>query len=368
MIVDVLQENLLHALNKTSRIIPVKPQLPILNNVLLLVKNNQFTITSSNLETTEVVLIGAKTEKAGGICVPARLFTELVSSISPQTVNLSVKDNILMIKAGGVDAKIPGIDAAEFPPVSDVVIKTQEKLDRNLVADALTKVIFAAATDEGRPLLTGVKIVGEGDGLTLAATDGYRLAVNKVGFSLEKNINLVIPSKALNEVFKASNEDKDMSEVGLGQTQDEQLIFVIGSTQIITRAISGEYPNYEKIIPKTFTTKALVDKTNFGRAIKSVAIFAKDNANIVKILIADQKIVVSANTPQVGENKVEVSAKIEGDGGEIAFNSRFLLDFLNNFNEDELQFEMTGSLNPGVFKSVKNDGYLYVVMPVRIQG
>ena len=178
---------------------------------------------------------------------------------------------------------------------------------------------------------------------------------------------MTIPSRALTEVVKVSGEDKETKELTIAQTEEGQLVFGIGDTEIHTRRIDGEYPNFEKIIPRSFSSRALLDRQKLTAAVKSASIFARDNANIIRFSLDNQQLVVTANTPQVGENKVEVEAKIDGEGGEIAFNSRFLIDFLANFPEEELLFEMTGSLNPGVFKPVKDDSYLHVIMPVRVQ-
>jgi DNA polymerase-3 subunit beta len=143
-------------------------------------------------------------------------------------------------------------------------------------------------------------------------------------------------------------------------------VFTVGDTEIHTRPIAGEYPNIEKIVPTRHNTRAMIDKTSLLHAVKSASIFARDNANILRLHIENQTIIVSANTPQVGENHVEVEAKVDGEGGDIAFNSRFLLEFLNGFAGEELLFEMTGSLNSGVFKPVKDDSYLHIIMPVRV--
>jgi len=233
---------------------------------------------------------------------------------------------------------------------------------------AVSAVLFAAAADEGRPLLTGVRLKGTESGLVLAATDGYRLSLKKTKMSLGKIVDAVVPARALGEVVKVGQEEKDAEGVRVAQGDSGQLSFVVGDTTVHTRLIEGEYPNFEKIIPKTHTTRALLDRESLTRAVKSAAIFARDNANIVRLSLGAQRAAVSANTPQVGENRVELEAKIDGEGGDIAFNSRFLLEFLANFTGDELLFEMTGSLNPGVFKPVKDDSYLHIIMPVRVQG
>ena len=265
-----------------------------------------------------------------------------------------------------MNATIPGVAASEFPPVSILKKKTGVKLDRTMFLDALTGVLFAAATDEGRPLLTGVKIANENGGALFAATDGYRLSMKKITSATLGAINLVIPARALLEVVKVSQEEKDVTSIEMVQTDEGQLVFVVGDTEIHTRPIAGEYPNIEKIVPTRHNTRVLVDKLSLLRAVKSAAVFARDNANILRLHIENQTVVVSANTPQVGENHVEIEAKVDGEGGDIAFNSRFLLEFLNGFAGEELLFEMTGSLNSGVFRPVKDDSYLHIIMPVRV--
>ena len=367
MIAHILQENLAKALNQTGRIIPVKPQLPILQNILLETTEGRLRIVATNLETTEIVWVGAKVEKEGSFCVPARLFSELVASLPQDTVFLSVNDTALVVKSQGFAATIPGISAKEFPPVPKVKEKTHSNIGKDEFCRVISRVLFAAATDEGRPLLTGIRVKQQDGTLVFAATDGYRLSVKHTSLVLGFEADMTIPSRALTEVVKVSGEDKETKELTIAQTEEGQLVFGIGDTEIHTRRIDGEYPNFEKIIPRSFSSRALLDRQKLTAAVKSASIFARDNANIIRFSLDNQQIVVTANTPQVGENKVEVEAKIDGEGGEIAFNSRFLLDFLANFPEEELLFEMTGSLNPGVFKPVKDDSYLHVIMPVRVQ-
>jgi DNA polymerase-3 subunit beta len=366
MNISILQENLLKALTRTGRIVSQKAQLPIMQNVLLVTEESRLRVVATNLETTEVVWAGAKVEKDGGICVSSRLLTDLILSLPQDTVQLVAKEGSLHIRCRGVNATIPGVPASEFPPVSFLKKKTGMKLDKNTFLEALTGVLFAAATDEGRPLLTGVKIVKQDGNALFAATDGYRLSIKKIKSTALGDLNLVIPARALSEVVKVSQEEKEVSSVEMAETPEGQLVFSVGDTEIHTRPIAGEYPNIEKIIPVTHNTRVLVDKMNLLRAVKSASIFARDNANILRLHIENQKIIVSANTPQVGENHVEVEAKVDGEGGDIAFNSRFLLEFLNGFAGEELLFEMTGALNPGVFKPVKDETYTHIIMPVRV--
>ncbi len=367
MNVSVLQENLLRALTRTGRIVSPKAQLPVMQNVLLVAEGARFRVASTNLETAEVVWVGAKVEKEGGICVSSRLFTDLVMSLPQEAVTLVVEEGTLHVRCGGVKASIPGVSVAEFPPIALFEKKEGIPLHKTAFLDALSGVLFAAATDEGRPLLTGVKIVKKDDGAVFAATDGYRLSLRHLKLSLSGDLDFVVPARALSEVSKVSQEEKEVEAVEMVRVDEGQLVFVIGDTEIHTRPIAGDYPNFEKIIPKLHNTRVLIDKTNLLRAVKSASIFARDNANILRFHIENQTVVVSANTPQVGENQVEVEAKVDGEGGDIAFNSRFLLEFLGGFVGEEVVFEMTGSLNPGVFKSPKDEDYLHVIMPVRVQ-
>lgn len=337
-----------------------------MQNVLLSTDESRLRVVATNMETTEVVWTGAKVEKEGGICVSSRLLTDLVMSLPQDTIQMVAKEGSLHVRSHGVNATIPGIGASEFPPVAAVKKKKGMKMDKALLLDALAGVLFAAATDEGRPLLTGVKIAKQEDGALFAATDGYRLSIKKIKSEKLGDLNLVIPARALSEVVKVIQEEKDVATAEIVQADEGQLVFTVGDTEIHTRPIAGEYPNIEKIIPTRHNTRVLVDKTSLLHAVKSASIFARDNANILRLHIENQKMVVSANTPQVGENHVEVDAKVDGEGGDIAFNSRFLLEFLNGFAGEELLFEMTGSLNSGVFRPVKDDSYLHIIMPVRV--
>lgn len=368
MNVAILQENLLKALTRTGRIVAQKTQLPIMQNVLLATDDSRLKIVTTNMETTEVVRAGAKVEKDGGICVSSRLLTDLVMSLPQDTIHMVAKEGSLHIRCNGVNATIPGVPSSEFPPASSLKKKTGMKMEKSTFLDALTGVLFAAATDEGRPLLTGVKITTQDGEALFAATDGYRLSMKKIKLGKLAGLNFVIPARALSEVVKVSQEEKEVSVVEMIETEEGQLVFSVGDTDIHTRPIAGDYPNIEKIVPTRHNTRVLVDKMSLTRAVKSASIFARENANILRLHIENQKMIVSANTPQVGENHVEVEAKVDGDGGDIAFNCRFLLEFLNGFAGEELLFEMTGSLNSGVFRPVKDDSYLHIIMPVRVQG
>lgn len=366
MNIKLLQPNLLKALTKVSRTVPARPQLPILLNIKLVAQKDGLEITATNAETTETVWVGGKVEKEGAVCVSARVLFEFVASLPPETVQMITKEETLHLSCAGFSATIPVVDASEFPPTPALTKAGTASIDKETLESALTSVLFSAATDEGRPLLTGVKIIVHDQETQFVATDGYRLSIKHVKLNAQKLSDVVVPARALSEVVKLGAEEKEEKTISLGLAGEKQAGFIVGETTLLTRLLDGEYPNFERIVPKTFTTRALIEKEPFLRAVRSAAIFARDNANIIRLSLDKQKIVISANAPQVGENKIELEAKIDGDGGEIAFNSRFLIDFLTNFPDEEFLFEMTGALNSGVFKPVKDESYLHIIMPVRV--
>jgi DNA polymerase III subunit beta len=367
MKLQILQENLIKALNRTGKIISNKTQLPILQNVLLTTENGFLRLTTTNMEISMSTTVGAKIEKEGKACVSSKMLIELVSSLPQETVFLEEKDGQLIITTSRTHASLAGLSAEEFPPVNLSTGKDLLEIEKKEAIEAFGAVLYAAATDEGRPVLTGIKIKTEEEKLIFVATDGYRLSVKSVDWKIKKELDLLVPAKALMEAHRLISEEKDGQLLKLDKNADGQLCLTVGETSIIARLIDGEYPPYGKIIPTTHTSRAEFDKNEFLQAVKSASIFARDNANIVKIHLDKNGITVSANAPAVGQNTIDIEAKIVGEPADIAFNSRFLIDFLNNCNCEELAFEMTGSLNSGLFRPLGDESFLHIIMPVRVQ-
>jgi len=362
MNISILQENLLRPLAFVGKNVSFKTQIPITQHVLLVAEKGVLRLATTNIETTTATTVAVKSDKEGGICVPSKLFIELIASLSPGKINLEAKEQLLFVTSKGYKATLPGIGKEEFPPVPEkkkkgVFINAKDFLG------AIKSVLFSTATDEGRPLLTGIKIRKTENETIFVATDGYRLSLKRANFPLKEDFDKVIPGKALSHVLQM-NEDGDLE---FEEVEDGQIGFFAGDNEVYTRVIEGEYPAFDRIIPKTNTTSVVLEKEVLVKAVKSAAIFAKDNANIVRFHFENNIMSVSANTPQIGESKIDIDVSVEGDGGGIAFNSRFLLDFLNNVNAEKLVFEMTGSLNPGVFKLAGDDSFLHIIMPVRVQ-
>jgi DNA polymerase-3 subunit beta len=232
---------------------------------------------------------------------------------------------------------------------------------------ALGEVTFAAATDEARPILTGVLARFEGDRLTLAAADNYRIAVKTITvLDPVEETSLVVPARSLHELSRVLSDTDEPVDIVLSPSRN-QILFHMEGVDVVSRLIDGQFPNYQQVLPKGFTTKATVDRDQLLKAVRLASLIASSSANIVKLQVgkdAEIGLTVSAAT-DVGDNRSEVEAVVEGDGTTIAFNARYLLDVLTNVDAEQFSLELNGPLSPGVFRPVGDGQYVHVVMPVK---
>lgn len=377
MKLEILQENLSRGLNLVSRVLATRPQMAILSNILLRTKNGQLEITASNLETTVTTTIGAKIETQGEFTVPGRTILEVVSGLAAEKLSLELDEGSLLISGGKFKAKLAGTPASEFPKLTETATAggLSWKFEKKTFLEAIGRTVFSAATDESRAVLTGVLFNAGKGGLTLAATDGFRLSVVKLPFRSQEEVKFILPAKTLLEVSRILNEGKEKDtkepEISLSVlSESNQVIFDLGEVKIYSRLIAGSFPDYEKIIPPNSMIKITVISEELLKSIKLSAVFARDAANIVKLKIKNQKLKISANAAQVGENESEMDIQTEKGGEEefaIAFNYRYLLDLLNSVNSLEITAEFTGPLASGVFRLPKDENFLHLIMPVRVQ-
>lgn len=368
MKLTILKENLGRALSSVGKIISVRPQFPILANILLNAKNHKLELKTTNLELGMIYEIPAKVEIEGEITVPGKLITDFINTLNTDKIEMILEDRNLIIKTKGSRASFNTTSISDFPTFPSAS-ENKKMLPIEKIKDSISRTVFAASIDESRPVLTGVKTVIKDGKVTLIATDGYRMSINHVEISDKKeDLNVILPATSLSEVVRASQEEKT-EEIGFNIIENKnQVVFSLPNISIYTRLIEGEFPNVEKIIPQGFKTRVELEKEELTRAVKTASLFARNAANIVKIKTEKNGIRISANTPQIGENEEFIEASIEGEEVETAFNYRFLLDLLSNFPDGNVVFESSGPLSPGVFKPVKNDlSFLHLIMPVRIQ-
>jgi DNA polymerase-3 subunit beta len=260
----------------------------------------------------------------------------------------------------------------DFPKLYEDKGKKFLILRKEAAGKDFSKIVFAASPDSERPALSGVLIKEEKDGFLLVATDGYRLSLKRhalQNFKKEQpeEISMLVPSRVIREMIQMEKEG-DAEDITVYTSREKnQIIFSQSSTTLVGRLIEAEFPNYEKIIPTDFATKTVFEREGLQKAVKASYVFARQTAGIVKMSIQKNKIFISANAPSVGKNQIEVEAKTTGEENEIAFNARYLLDFLSNSTSEIVSFEMNGPLNPGVFKEVEDPSFMHLIMPIRVQ-
>ena len=369
MKLSVMQENLARGLSVVSRAVSSRSTLPVLANVLLRTEDAGLKLTATNLEIGITYWVPGKIDEDGATTVPARLLTDLVNSLpAGDKVELEVgAGDTLHLKAGRFQTHIKGIDAEEFPAIQTAGDRPTTRIAQNVLRRALAETAFAAASDEARPILTGVLARFEGDQLTLAAADNYRIAVKTVPIlDAVPETSVVIPARALNELARVLADVDDPVDVVLAGARN-QVLFHLEGIDLVSRLIDGQFPNYQQVMPQAHATRAVLDREELLRAVRPAALIAHESANIVKLQIGDDGetgVTVSANA-EVGDHVGQVEAAVEGDGTTIAFNARYLNDVLSNVTAEQFAIELNGPLSPGVFKPIGDDRYVHVVMPVR---
>lgn len=366
-----LQENLTDALTKVYRAVPTKSDLPILSNILVSAEDNRIKLSATNLSTTIVTHVGASIEVDGAITVPAKMLRDFVSNIGSDSIEASLKDDILNVKSDATKSKINGVSAEDFPdlPEARSDLKTIE-LNTADFFNAVSSVAFCASLDDSRPIFTGIYLKFNGKNITMAASDGFRLS--EIEFPAEnKNdeFSVIIPAKTLVDVARVFT-DRETSISFTLDKNDNLAIFEQNDTLVATRILDGEYPDYTKIIPKDITTTAEFQADDFVEAVKLTDIFAKEADSALVMKIAPKgHIEVAAVARETGEHKSKFPAEVDSEEPvEIGFNSKFLLDFLNSNKHEKILASTSGSTSPCIFVPVGLKKYRHIIMPMQING
>ena len=377
MKLTVLQENLGKAVTQAARFASTRSQLPILGNILLKATKTKLLVSSTNLEISVLTQIGAKIDEEGEISIPAKVISELVTNLPKGQVTLESDKEQLKVSLVGFSSKVLGMNASDFPKIPNS-LSDSINLPKKEILESLSKIVFATSTDETRPILTGVLLVLDKESATLVATDGFRLSRKVLSLNTQKNKTsaqkIVIPKGILGELGRISDEIESV-EMEI-QEKEKQVIFGLGDVILSSRLLEGEYPDFEKIIPKSSNISVRLDKEEFLRAVKLASVFARESANIVKLSLLKDSVKVLAESGTSGNQEMEVEAKVEnpesssGSAKEwvISFNYRFLEEFLHSVMGEEVKMEFTTTDKAGVFTDTSDPDYLHLIMPVRVQG
>jgi DNA polymerase-3 subunit beta len=362
MKLQVTQENLAKALNTVARVANSRNTLPILSNVLLKTSNNRLSIAATNLDIAISHFIGSKIEQEGSITVPAKLMQDFVTSLPDSVLKLELENNKLHISTDQYQSTINGVPADEFPVMPTISGGSSAVLAAHEFKKALQQVVFAASSDDARPVLTGVYFHSKNNQVVVAATDSYRLAENK----LSKNkspIEFLVPSTAAADLLRIiSDSDKEITITH----DDQQAQFQTGDVTLVARLVEGNYPDYTKLIPTKFATVAKLKRADFINIVKVSSLFARESAGSITIHVDKDKSQVSINAvaSQLGENTATASAEVTGIG-EVTLNSRYIIDALGAFSSEDIEFCFNGKLEPCILRTATEPNYLHLIMPLR---
>ena len=358
------------ALGLVTRAVSPRSTLPVLANVLLETTDGGLRVTATNLDLTISATVAATVLEDGRTTAPARLLTEYVSSLSdaPCTMELDPSTQVVRLNCGVHRANLHGIDAMEFPPLPHQEAQTTVEVDGAALQGAITQTVMAASADEASPVLTGALLQIEGGRLTLAATDRHRLAVKtlqvdgSVGVS---PLSVIVPARHLNEVARAINPNRPTVSIAFSEGRN-QVFFTMKDVEMSSRLIEGAYPNYTQVIPASTATTVSLPTAALLREARTAAVLARDAANPVRLQVGEGTLTLRAQTAEVGDDEAPLTAAVQGDDVQIAFNARYVLDALSVLDSDEVQLSFNGALHPGVIRPAGRDDYLCIIMPVRV--
>ena len=358
------KNQILKATQNVQNAISSKNTLPILSNILLETQKNNLKITATDLDIGISSKIPVKTETEGAITIPAKKFIDIIKEL-PDSNNISIsvkKNNIATIECGKIVFKIIGLPQSEFPQPPTFKNKETITLPQKLLKNMLSVTKFAVSNDETRYVLNGVLFIIKQKNIKLVATDGRRLAVVEKKLPAETIIEkkIIIPAKTIQELTKLLTEEGDVKI----SFSENQVLFNLGETVIISRLIEGEFPNYEQVIPNEIKEKVLIDKDALLAAVKRAALLTNQDSLAVKIDISKGKMAISKNTPYIGEVKEEIGISYKGKEIAVGFNPNYIIEVLKNINTKEIGFEFSGNDKPGVIRL--GNEYVYVVLPMQV--
>jgi DNA polymerase-3 subunit beta len=375
MKVTVLQENLAHGLSTVSRAVSPRSTLPVLANVLIATDEGRLRLSATNLELGITCWIGAKIEEEGSTTVPARTFADLVGQLPDQNVSLSLdtRTQTLNIRSGASTNDIKCIDAQEFPPLPVPDFENAIQINTADFKEMIQQVVFAASTDEARPVLMGVLVNVDKDTITMAAADGFRLSVRKstlVG-SLSQPISAIIPARALSELARIAADGEQAIQMVLPKGRG-QVVFRVKDAELVSQLIDGTFPDYQQIIPRSYKSRTLVSTASLLKACKQAEIFAREGSNVVRLNIKSSgelqpgEVEISAHSEETGSNETIVEATVDGIPLLIAFNVKFLREVLEVVKTPNVAIETSAANAPGVVRPVGDEFFQHVIMPMHL--
>lgn len=375
MRVSVRQENLAKGLSIVGRAVENRPTLPVLSNVLLSAEDARLKLAAMDMSLGMSITcwIGAKVDQPGAITLPKNTLTDLVNNLSPERVDLTLDSSTqtVNVRCGTTVSNIKGIDASEFPLMpedggGDVVVAGRT------LKEMITQTVFATAKEDNRPILTGLYVEFNGNTMTMAAADGYRLAVRtaEIDQHFPEKYVMVVPGRALAEVARIISEDDEEVSITLPDGRDIAL-FHLKNALVSSQLLEGKFPDFTAVIPRSYITQTVVYTSDLLRACKRAAIFARDSAGSAQILVKPARspgepgeVVVAGRSNERGDNTGMVDASVEGEPLDVSLNVEYLIDVLNVIPDERVILQSNGATSPGVLRPENRSDFVHVIMPM----
>lgn len=341
--------------------------LPVLNNILLKAEKNKLFLSATNLELAIHCEIDAVVEKEGGLTIPSKVLLSYVPLLKSEELLIeNIGSNTMQIKSRGSNIKMKGIPSEEFPILPKLENGKEFTFLIKVIEEAINEIAFSASTNVSRPVLTGIFWKISNGQLKIAATDSYRLSEKTIEFAdkVESDFSFIVPSRTAIELSKIL-PSIESENIFINITKN-QISFKAGGIELVSRLIDGNYPDYEKILPKTSKISAKINLEELIMALKKVLVIVKESNNSIKMVFDNNKVQILSDQTQVGEGSAEVDAVFDGGSSTVSLNAQFLLDALTHIKSEFINFGLNDGLSPVILSAEKSGGAVHVIMPLKV--
>jgi len=358
------KENLLTGVNTVQRAVSLKNTLPILQGIKLLAKNGTICFQATDLEIGISCQVPVMVEEEGEVVLPAKLFSEIVRKLPDTEIKIESTDNNINIYYDDSSFAINGYDHEEFPEITEISSSDQLEIPSELIKRMIRQTVFAASSDETRPVFTGILLQIEKENISMVSTDTHRLAFSKALISgNEKEFKGIIPVKTMQELYRLLS---DTTQVQINYN-NSKIVFKFDAVQVLTRLIEGQFPNYKQVIPQTCNSKFLINSRKFLETVERASLLSKDNyfkTNTIRLNIENSLLIINQYS-EMGKISEQIAIEQTGENIIISFNAKYITDILKTVETENIIMETSGSYSPCVFRPENDEDYLYLVLPLR---
>ncbi len=367
-----LQENLKKGLNIVQNIIGKNLTLPILNNILLDTEKKQLKLSTTDLEIAITDYIPCKVEKEGSVTIPAKVLVNFINNLPNKKIEINIKNNTVYLRCENYKSNIKGLNAKDFPIIPKIKSVPVLEINSLKLKNILEQIVNFVSFSDIRPEITGIFFdFSSGKKAKFVATDSFRLGeklLNIKNNKIQKGgpSSIIIPYKTTQELIRiiSNQEGDDIIKISI---ENNQVLFNLAKTQIISKLIEGNYPNYQQLISQQFETTVTIDREEIVKAVKLSSFFSS-KINDVRLKINSKKslIEIFSQDIELGENLSELKTEIKGKDLEVIFNHKYLLDGLNSIESKRVILGFNGEVSPGIIRPEGDSTFTYVIMPIKL--